>query len=94
MAKLPVKDVMAKEVRFVSPDEPIDDAAQLMREYRIGGLPVVKDNKVVGIITETDIFAAFLEMFGVSRGGLRLTLELPDKPGALVEAAEVFRIIE
>lgn len=91
LTKLPIKDVMAKKVQFVSPDEPIDDAAQLMREYRIGGLPVVKDNKVVGMITETDIFTAFLEMFGVTRGGLRLTLELPDKPGALVEAAEVFR---
>jgi acetoin utilization protein AcuB len=52
---------------------------------------VVKEGRLVGIITDTDIFTAFMEMLGVNRGGLRLTLELPDRHGALVEAAQVFR---
>jgi acetoin utilization protein AcuB len=91
LAKLPVKDVMTKNVFSVEANTPIDDAAALMRENRIGGLPVKDNDKLVGMITETDIFTAFLEMFGVTRGGLRLTLELPDKHGALAEAAELFR---
>jgi len=91
MAKLPLKNVMAKELQIVSPDMPIDEAALLMREHHLGGLPVVQDGKLVGMITETDIFTAFLEMLGVNRGGLRLTLELPDHQGALVEIADIFR---
>lgn len=91
LAKLPVRDVMAKKVLTVSPETPIDEAAKLMREHRLGGLPVVSDGKLAGIITETDIFTAFLEMLGVNRGGLRLTLELPDRKGSLAEVAEIFR---
>ena len=91
IAKLPVKDIMAKDVYSVSPNEPVDDAAALMKEHRIGGLPVVDNGKVVGIITETDIFSAFMEMLGVLRGGVRLTLELPDRQGSLAEVTELFR---
>lgn len=91
LAKLPVKDIMARKLLTVHPDMPIDEAAKIMREHRIGGLPVVEDGKLVGMITETDIFTAFLEMLGVERGGLRLTLELPDRPGSLAETAEIFR---
>ncbi|MBT9173197.1 MAG: Inosine-5'-monophosphate dehydrogenase [Syntrophomonadaceae bacterium] len=91
LARLPVKDVMAKKVVTISPETPIDEAAKLMREHRLGGLPVVSNGMLVGIITETDIFTAFLEMLGVNRGGLRLTLELPDRQGTLAEVAEVFR---
>ncbi len=90
LAKLPVKGVMSKKPLTVSPDVPIDEAARLMRENRIGGLPVMKDGRLVGVITETDIFSAFLEMLGVNRGELRLTLEMPDRHGALVEVAQVF----
>ncbi|MCL4463933.1 MAG: CBS domain-containing protein [Firmicutes bacterium] len=68
LAKLPVKDVMAKKLYTVKMDAPIDEAAALLRENRIGGLPVVDNGIIVGIITETDIFAAFMEMLGVSRG--------------------------
>jgi acetoin utilization protein AcuB len=91
LAKLAVKDIMTKEVLFVEPNTPIDEAAILMRENRIGGLPVTENGLVVGMITETDIFTAFLEMLGVNRGGLRLTLELPDQQGALADAAVLLR---
>ena len=91
LAKLPVKDIMAKKVISVDPETPIDVAAALMQENKIGGLPVLSDGKVIGIVTETDMFGAILDMFGVTRGGLRLTLELPYQHGALVEANQLFR---
>jgi len=57
-----VGDVMHKNVTTASPDMPIAEAATLMVEYRIGGLPVVDgDENVIGVITETDIFRAFVE---------------------------------
>lgn len=89
LTKLPVKEVMAKKLYTVKLDTPIDEAAALLRENRIGGLPVVDNGAVVGIITETDIFTAFMEMLGVGGSGLRLTLELPDRRGALAEADEL-----
>ncbi|HZK25138.1 MAG TPA: CBS and ACT domain-containing protein [Oscillospiraceae bacterium] len=91
LAKLPVKDVMAKQVYCVTPETTIDKAASLMREHSIGGLPVLDGEQIVGMITETDIFTAFLEMLGVHRGGLRLTLELTERHGALADIALLFR---
>lgn len=55
-AQLTVEKVMTKNVIFVSPDQPILDAAQIMLEKKISGLPVVQGDQLVGIITESDIF--------------------------------------
>jgi len=83
LAKLTVAEVMAKPVITVSADETIEEAALLMEEYRIGGLPVVEDGGLVGIITITDLLKAFIEVMGLREGGLRITLDVEDKPGAL-----------
>lgn len=56
LAKLTVKDIMAKNVVTVKPETSVFDAARLMLENKIGGLPVVDGGQVVGIITESDIF--------------------------------------
>jgi CBS domain-containing protein len=58
---------MSKKVITVAPDTPLQEAARLMVEHKIGGLPVVdENNRVVGVITETDIFKAFVEIFNSS----------------------------
>ncbi len=89
LAKLHVKDIMTEEVITTTPDTPVEDAAQLMVEYRIGGLPVVSGGgEVVGIITETDIFRTFVEMFAGGRAGVRLTLSVPEQKGVLMELCE------
>jgi acetoin utilization protein AcuB len=60
-----------------------------MRAKRIGGLPVVDDNHhPIGIITETDIFKTFVEMFGGGQAGLRLTLEVPHGKGVLARLSQ------
>ena len=56
-----------------------------MVDNRIGGLPVVEGDELVGIITETDLFKIFLEMLGARARGVRLTLELPDQRGMLAD---------
>jgi acetoin utilization protein AcuB len=82
--KIRVKEIMTKDVVTTTPDDPIEDAARLMVASKIGGLPVVDEhNGIVGVITETDIFETFVEMFAGGQAGLRLTLDVPERKGVL-----------
>lgn len=89
LSKVTVKEVMTREVITVSEDCPIEEAARIMVDNKIGGLPVVReDGQLVGIITETDIFKIMLELMGAREQGLRLTLLIPEKKGALAELTQ------
>lgn len=83
LSKIQVKDVMTKELITVGEDTLIEEAARIMATNKIGGLPVVTGGKLVGIITETDVFNIFLEMLGGRTTGVRLTVDLPDTPGEI-----------
>ena len=91
LARITLEEIMTRDVVTISPDIPVEEAALLMRERKVSGLPVVEDGKLVGIITESDIFEVMIEVMGVRKGGARLTLELEDRPGALCEALELIR---
>lgn len=82
-----VEQVMNRQVVTVNPDCPLEDAAGLMTKHKIGSLPVVEDERVVGIITETDIFAQFAAVLGGGTDLLRLTVQVPDVPGQLADLA-------
>jgi acetoin utilization protein AcuB len=88
--KLKIADVMTEDVLTVSPDTPIEDAAQLMISRKIGGLPVVDEGSgaVVGVITETDIFKAFTELLGGGEHGLRVEVRVPDREGVLARLTQ------
>lgn len=64
LEKVKVQEIMTKQVTTVTPDTSIADVARILLERRIGGLPVVQQGRLVGIITKTDILAAFVEMIG------------------------------
>lgn len=86
LATAQVREAMTKKVITTTPDTPIEDVARLMAENKIGGLPVLDEHKhVIGVITETDIFKALVEMFTGGSPGLRLTLELPERKDVLLE---------
>ncbi len=88
LSRLKVREIMTKQVITTTPDTPIEDAARVMVDKKIGGLPVVDEKQhVVGVITETDIFKTFVEMFGGGEPGLRLTLEVPERKGVLADLA-------
>lgn len=91
ISRMTVKEAMTKDPATISPDATIEEAALLMRERGIGGLPVVENGKVVGIITETDIFDSFIELLGIRRAGLRLTVQAEDQPGVLAEITQVIK---
>jgi acetoin utilization protein AcuB len=80
-----VDQVMNQNVATVPPDCPLEEAAILMVEHKIGSLPVEEDGRVVGIITETDIFKQFAAVLGGGTSSLRLTVQVPDVPGQLAE---------
>ncbi len=91
LSKAKVCDAMTKEVITIAPDALLEEAAVLMRENRISSLAVMQENKLVGIITESDIFDAFIALLGFREIGSRITVEAADVPGALGTIGEIFR---
>jgi acetoin utilization protein AcuB len=85
LSKLTVAEVMTKDVVTIAEDTPVEDAAKIMTDRKIGSLPVLRDGQLVGIVTETDLFKLFLELLGARQQGVRLTLLLPDVKGALAK---------
>jgi len=83
LSHLLVTELMTREVITVTPDTPLEEAARIMADHKIGGLPVMEAGRLVGIITETDIFEVFLELFGARERGLRLTLQIPERKGEI-----------
>ena len=89
LADRPLTEVMSAEPVTVWPDEPVEVAARLLVEHGIGCLPVVADEGLVGILTESDLFAVLLRLLGGDEPSSRITLVLPDLPGALGRAMTV-----
>ena len=81
LMEIKVKAVMVKDVITTTEDAPIEEAAHLMFDHKIGCLPVLRDDKLVGIITESDIFRTLMELFASREKGLRITLECPNRAG-------------
>ncbi len=90
LEEIKVKDVMITEPITVSPDEDIETAATLIYTYKIGGLPVVQDRRLVGILTTTDILRAFIEIMGILTAGSRLDVVIGDDPA---DFKKVYNII-
>lgn len=88
LSKLTVAEVMTKNVRTVTKDTPIEEAARIMADNKIGGLPVVEGSRVVGIITETNLFKMFLELMGAREKGIRVTALIKDQPGMLAKITQ------
>ncbi|HEY7586318.1 MAG TPA: CBS and ACT domain-containing protein [Candidatus Deferrimicrobiaceae bacterium] len=89
--KVKVKQIMTRRPYTISSTAPIEEAALIMREKRIGCLPVVEEGRLVGILTETDILDAFIESMGVSGPGYRMELALANKPGMLYEVLKLMK---
>jgi acetoin utilization protein AcuB len=87
LSKIKMRDLMTKEVITVTKDTPLEEAARIMADSKVGGVPVIEGDEVIGIITETDIFKLFLEMLGAREEGVRLTVLVPEKKGTLARLA-------
>jgi len=89
LGDLTLTDLMIKEPITVEPDNDIEIAAQLIYKHKIGGIPVVKKNKLVGIITESDILRAFIDMMGILTASSRIDVVIKDEPGSFRKALQV-----
>ena len=92
LAELQVKEIMTRDPIRVSQDDTVEHAAQVMLEQTISGLPVVDARgQLVGIITQADIFRAFMHITGIRQGGVQFALRLEDRPGLIKEVVDLLR---
>ncbi len=94
LSKITVKEAMTKNPVTIEADSLLEEAAVIMRQHRISTLPVVEGGKLVGIITESDIFDAFIDLLGFKDVGSRITIEAADAPGAMAEISEIFKDLD
>jgi len=92
LAELHVKDIMTRDPVTTSPESTVEHAAQLMLENTISGLPVVDEaGQVVGILTQSDVFRAFMHITGILQGGVQFALRLKDRPGLIKVVVDLLR---
>jgi acetoin utilization protein AcuB len=89
VSDLSIHDLMIRNPITVDPDDDIEIAAQLIYKHKVGGMPVVKNNKVVGIITESDILRAFIDMMGILSASSRIDVIIGDRPDAFKKALQI-----
>jgi len=92
LSEIKLKDIMTKKVVTIRTGETVERAAQLMLEHNIGGMPVVDDaNKVVGMVTDSDIFKVLVRITGVMEGGVQIGVRLPNEPGGMVPVLDYLK---
>jgi len=89
LANLHIREVMSSPPITVFEDAPLEEAARVMVEKKVGCLPVMRDGTLVGMITETDIFETFVEVLGGKEASLRVTVLVSDVRGELARIAGV-----
>jgi acetoin utilization protein AcuB len=89
LSKITVKDVMTEKVLTVPEEMPIEEAARIMADTKIGGLPVMRGKEIVGMITETDLFKVFLEMMAAREKGVRASYLVPNQAGELAKVSKL-----
>ncbi|MCE5258008.1 MAG: CBS domain-containing protein [Chloroflexi bacterium] len=85
IAKIKISELMTTNVITVDEDCPLEEAARIMADNNISGLPVMKGGSLVGMITESDLFRIFIELLGAREQGLRITLSVPEGVGVLAK---------
>lgn len=91
LSRLKVRDFMTRRVVTVAADATIEEAARLMHDNDVSGLPVVKNDRLVGLINRTMMLAVFIEEMGLQVTSSRITLELDDTPGQVLNVAQVLK---
>jgi len=91
LAKTKAREIMKSKVLTTSPETPVEEAAMALYDNNIGCLPVVENGKLVGIISDRDMYRVLVEITGARRGGVRVSLPVVDRPGSIREVADIVR---
>jgi acetoin utilization protein AcuB len=89
-SKIKVNELMKKQVHSAKPDDTVEEAAALLLEKKISGLPVLDEhNRLVGIITRSDIFRVLLFLSGLGKKGIQFAIRIKDMPGIIKQVREL-----
>ena len=91
IGKVKIRKIMRSPVITATPDTPVEEAALLLHDHQISCLPILEGGKVVGIVTDKDMYAALIHITGVQQDGHRICVLLEDVPGSIREAADIIR---
>ena len=92
LTQIEVKEIMTRDPVTVLPDYTVEETAQVLLENKISGAPVMdKTGKVIGTITQTDLFRVLISLTGVASGGIQFGFYLEDKPGSIKQVADIIR---
>lgn len=91
LSRLKVRDYMTRKVVSVAPDTTIEEAARVMHDSDVSGLPVIKNGRLVGLINRRIMLEVFIEEMGLQVASSRITLELDDTPGQILSVAQIVR---
>jgi acetoin utilization protein AcuB len=86
-----IKTIMNKKTITAKPDTPVEEAAMILHDEGIGCMPVMEGRKMVGIISDYDIFRALIDISGVRHGGNRVSVMIRDRPGSIKDVADIVR---
>lgn len=90
ISKIKIRELMKKPVYFVQQDHTVEEAAAILLEKKISGLPVMDEqNRLVGIITQSDIFRVFIALSGLGKKGIQFAVRIKDMPGPIKEVREL-----
>ncbi|MBW2201079.1 MAG: CBS domain-containing protein [Deltaproteobacteria bacterium] len=92
MAKIKVKHLMTKNPITVPIDFTVEETAEVLLSNKISGLPVLDhERKLVGVITQADLFKAMIALTGIGKKGIQFAFQLEDRPGSIKEIADIIR---
>ena len=92
LSNIKVKSIMTKNPITVSPELTVEETAEILLENKISGAPVVDDKgKVVGVITQVDVFKVLISLTGVGKRGIQFAFQVEDRPGSIREVTDVIR---
>ena len=86
-----MSDLVNRNPFTVSPDDDIEVAAKLVYRHKISGMPVVNNGELVGVITETDLFRAFIDMMGILTDSSRIDVVVDDSPSSLRKVLQIIQ---
>jgi len=88
LSKLTVKKLMSKNVVTITKDTTVEEAARMMVDQDLSSLPVLEGDKLIGIVTKSDMFKILLELFGARHFGVRVSFVVEDKPGTIAKISQ------